>query len=249
MDSAGGFDLAAAASGARWTAQVARGVLGALEKSGLPRAEFAAQHGIHEQRLYNWQRRLAERDGSAPVQFRELASPVAAVDDRLEVVLPSGVLLRVPASFDAAALDRLLGALGPRPLAMLSLPPSVRIFVATQPVDGRKGVDSLVAIVRCALLQDPLSGHLYVFLLEALQPRARRVLGSQRLRVLGQAAREGALSRSLVGGWSARRASAGSCRARAAARRHRPSGCPPSATLGTDAACRCVVALEKNALC
>lgn len=46
---------------------------------------------------------------------------------------------------------------------MLSLPPSVRIFVATQPVDGRKGVDSLVAIVRCALLQNPLSGHLYVF--------------------------------------------------------------------------------------
>jgi transposase len=46
---------------------------------------------------------------------------------------------------------------------MLSLPPSVRIFVATQPVDGRKGVDSLVAIVRCTLLQDPLSGHLYVF--------------------------------------------------------------------------------------
>lgn len=46
---------------------------------------------------------------------------------------------------------------------MLSLPPSVRIFVATQPIDGRKGVDSLVAIVRCALLQDPLSGHLYVF--------------------------------------------------------------------------------------
>jgi transposase len=46
---------------------------------------------------------------------------------------------------------------------MLSLPPSVGIFVATQPVDGRKGVDSLVAIVRCALLQNPLSGHLYVF--------------------------------------------------------------------------------------
>jgi transposase len=46
---------------------------------------------------------------------------------------------------------------------MLSLPPSVRVFVATQPVDGRKGVDSLVAIVRCGLLADPLSGHLYVF--------------------------------------------------------------------------------------
>jgi transposase len=46
---------------------------------------------------------------------------------------------------------------------MLSLPPSVRIFVATQPVDGRKGVDSLAAIVRSALSLDPLSGHLYVF--------------------------------------------------------------------------------------
>jgi transposase len=46
---------------------------------------------------------------------------------------------------------------------VLSLPPSVRIFVATQPVDGRKGVDSLTAMVRSALSQDPLSGHLYVF--------------------------------------------------------------------------------------
>jgi transposase len=46
---------------------------------------------------------------------------------------------------------------------VLSLPPSVRIFVATQPVDGRKGVDSLAAIVRSVLSQDPLSGHLYVF--------------------------------------------------------------------------------------
>lgn len=46
---------------------------------------------------------------------------------------------------------------------MLSFPPSVRVFVATQPVDGRKGVDSLTAIVRSALAQDPLSGYLYVF--------------------------------------------------------------------------------------
>ena len=46
---------------------------------------------------------------------------------------------------------------------MLSLPPSVRVFVATQPVDGRKGADSLIAIVRDLLGHDPLSGHLYVF--------------------------------------------------------------------------------------
>ena len=46
---------------------------------------------------------------------------------------------------------------------MLSLPPSVRVFVATQPVDGRKGADSLVVIVRDVFEHDPLSGHLFVF--------------------------------------------------------------------------------------
>jgi transposase len=46
---------------------------------------------------------------------------------------------------------------------MLSLPPSVRLFVATQPVDGRKGVDSLMTLVRDVFRLDPLSGHLFVF--------------------------------------------------------------------------------------
>lgn len=46
---------------------------------------------------------------------------------------------------------------------MLSLPPSVRIFVATQPVDGRKGADSLMVLVRDVLRHDPLGGHLFVF--------------------------------------------------------------------------------------
>ena len=46
---------------------------------------------------------------------------------------------------------------------MLSLPPSVRLFVATQPVDGRKGVDSLMVIVRDVFRHDPLSGHLFIF--------------------------------------------------------------------------------------
>jgi transposase len=46
---------------------------------------------------------------------------------------------------------------------LLSLPPSVRLFVATQPVDGRKGPDSLMALVRDELRHDPLSGHLFIF--------------------------------------------------------------------------------------
>ena len=46
---------------------------------------------------------------------------------------------------------------------MLSLPASVRVFVATQPVNGRKGADSLMVMVRDVLGHDPLGGHLFVF--------------------------------------------------------------------------------------
>lgn len=46
---------------------------------------------------------------------------------------------------------------------MLSLPPSVRVFIAMQPVDGRKGADGLSALIRSAFAHDPLDGHLHVF--------------------------------------------------------------------------------------
>ena len=46
---------------------------------------------------------------------------------------------------------------------MLGLVSSVHTFVVTQPIDGRKGADSLMAIVRDVLAHDPLSGHFYVF--------------------------------------------------------------------------------------
>ena len=35
--------------------------------------------------------------------------------------------------------------------------------MATQPVDGRKGADSLMVLVRDVLRHDPLSGHLFIF--------------------------------------------------------------------------------------
>ena len=46
---------------------------------------------------------------------------------------------------------------------MLNLPPSVLIFMATQPIDGRKGADSLVAMIRTVFIHDVYSGYLYVF--------------------------------------------------------------------------------------
>jgi transposase len=47
---------------------------------------------------------------------------------------------------------------------MLTLPPSTRVFVATQPADMRRGFDGLLAIVRDFLgHDDPFAGHLFVF--------------------------------------------------------------------------------------
>jgi transposase len=47
---------------------------------------------------------------------------------------------------------------------VLTLPPSTRVFVATQPADMRRGFDGLLAIVRDFLGHvDPFAGHLFVF--------------------------------------------------------------------------------------
>jgi len=47
---------------------------------------------------------------------------------------------------------------------MLTLPPSVRIYLASAPVDMRCGHDRLAAVVRNQWRLDPYEGHLFVFL-------------------------------------------------------------------------------------
>jgi transposase len=47
---------------------------------------------------------------------------------------------------------------------MLTLPAAVRIYVAAEPVDLRRGFDGLAAAARSVIGADPLSGHVFVFL-------------------------------------------------------------------------------------
>lgn len=47
---------------------------------------------------------------------------------------------------------------------MLTLPPSVRIYVAIAPCDMRKSFRGLTGLVRQQLQNDPLSGHVFCFL-------------------------------------------------------------------------------------
>lgn len=47
---------------------------------------------------------------------------------------------------------------------MLTLPAAVRIYVAAEPVDLRRGFDGLAAATRSLIREDPLSGHVFTFL-------------------------------------------------------------------------------------
>jgi transposase len=57
---------------------------------------------------------------------------------------------------------------------VIGLAPGVRVLVATKPVDFRKGADTLAALAKEALQQDPYAGTVLVF-------RARR---ADRIKIL-----------------------------------------------------------------
>jgi transposase len=47
---------------------------------------------------------------------------------------------------------------------LLQITPQMRVLVAVEPVDGRKGIDSLARLCREKLQEDPFSGCLFLFL-------------------------------------------------------------------------------------
>jgi transposase len=46
---------------------------------------------------------------------------------------------------------------------VITIPRSVRIFIGSTPIDMRKSIDGLMAIVQGELREDAYSGHLFVF--------------------------------------------------------------------------------------
>lgn len=47
---------------------------------------------------------------------------------------------------------------------MLSLSPATRVFLAVDPIDGRKGFNDLYTLVKERLQQEPTSGYVFAFL-------------------------------------------------------------------------------------
>ena len=101
----------------RWTVAGARATLRALAASGLTVRAYARREGLDEERLYRWRRRFAAESvshgGEAPsatpaiIEFR----PSLPRAERIEIVLSSGVTLRVAETIDPSALARLVAVL------------------------------------------------------------------------------------------------------------------------------------------
>ena len=97
----------------RWRDLIAR-----WERSDLTVRDFCADHSVSEPSFYAWRRELSARDREpgpvippVPTFVPVRVTPPAG----LEVVLPTGVIVRVPAGADPATVAQLVAALGARP--------------------------------------------------------------------------------------------------------------------------------------
>ena len=80
------------------------------KKTGQTIAAFCRARGIAQASFYAWRRQLTGRDRVAPAAT---FVPLTVVPDAfVEVVLPTGVIVRVPAAADAVAVAKLVAALG-----------------------------------------------------------------------------------------------------------------------------------------
>jgi hypothetical protein len=81
---------------------------------------------------------------------------------RLEFDDGAGATLRVQlVGYDAADVEALAQLLG-RPV-ILQITPQMKILVAVEPADFRRGIDGLARLCREALQQDPFAGTVFVF--------------------------------------------------------------------------------------
>ena len=65
---------------------------------------------------------------------------------------------------------------------MLQITPQMKVLVAVEPVDFRKGIDGLAAVCKASLEKDPFAGTVFVF--RNRRATAIKVLGLRRPRFL-----------------------------------------------------------------
>ena len=96
--------------------------------------------------------------------FVELLPPVlVAKQCRVELDNGSGATMRVQlVGYDAADIEALVARLLERPV-MIQITPQMRILVAIEPADFRRGIDGLARLCQDVLKHDPFNGGVFVF--------------------------------------------------------------------------------------
>jgi transposase-like protein len=88
-----------------------RQTLAAWQKSGQSIRAFCAERGLSEASFFAWRRTLRRSDRQPTVTQPTLVPLRVIADAVLEVVLPTGVVVRVPPGADTAVVAALVAAL------------------------------------------------------------------------------------------------------------------------------------------
>lgn len=80
--------------------------------SGQSVAAFCAAYRVSQATFYSWRKRLASRTRSTTPPAPAFAPVRVIPDPTAEVVLPNGLIVRVPAATDPTTVARLVAALG-----------------------------------------------------------------------------------------------------------------------------------------
>jgi len=142
---------------------------------GMKVADVARKHGTTRWQIYDWRKQMRKGNLVVPESvaalpmFAELviedittdASSLGGRSD-LEIVV-GDVVIRVGVGADEGQLTRAIRAARAAVLVMFAQGGPVKVFVATRPVDFRKGIDGLALAVQEMFGLDPFCGAVFVF--------------------------------------------------------------------------------------
>jgi hypothetical protein len=124
----------------------------------------AAVLGLDYYRLKKRAEAAASDPHASGPAFVELTSPVLVGQQcRFELDNGAGATTRVHlVGYDAADVEALSRSFLERPV-MLQITPQMKILVAAEPADFRRGIDGLARLCQEALQHDPFAGAVFVF--------------------------------------------------------------------------------------
>ena len=138
---------------------------------------FCLQEGVSRSTFYRWKRRLdngipetLQADAAEPEQNGStdaLFLPISLKKSRIEIELPNGGVVRLPADVSQGVLmasrprGRFLASLEGAPV-MIEFS-EIRVFLCTIPTKMNYSFDTLMGLAQQIFDEDPLSGHLFLF--------------------------------------------------------------------------------------